>query len=464
MADLELVQHPRADIFRAYDIRGLVPQGLDQNVVYSIGRAIGAEALERGINRLVCGRDGRLSSPELFDALTTGLIEAGLEIIDVGMVPTPVLYFACFYFETYSGVMLTGSHNPADYNGLKIMLQKNTLREQDIQQIYQRIRAKDLPTSDGSLLKKPIIPAYIERITSDIKLNRKLKIVIDCGNGVPAVVAPELFRQLGCDVTELFCEVDGNFPNHHPDPTIEANLQDLIKTVKKQKADIGLAFDGDGDRLGIVTNQGELIWPDRQMVLFARDVISRNPGAEIIFDVKCSKHLAEEIEKAGGKPLMWKTGHSILKAKMQERQALLAGEMSGHIFFKERWYGFDDGLYTACRLLEIIAAQKKTVSELFKSVPDSVNTPELKIMLDEDKKKTFMESFIAQAKFPEANTNRIDGLRADFAYGWGLVRMSNTTPCLTVRFEADSKTNLAKIQQLFREQLLAIDSQLDLPF
>ncbi len=464
MADLKLVQHPRQDIFRAYDIRGIVPEAIDANVAYTLGRSIGSEAVERGIHRLVCGRDGRISSPELFEALTTGLIEAGLELIDVGMVPTPVLYFACFHFETYSGVMLTGSHNPADYNGIKIMLNRNTLREDDIQKLYQRIRHHDWIEGEGKLIKKPIIPAYIQQITSDVKLKRKLKVVIDCGNGVAGIVAPELFKALGCEVIELFCEVDGRFPNHHPDPTIEKNLKVLIDTVKKNQADIGLAFDGDADRLGMVTDKGAVIWPDRQMVLFARDVISRNPGCEIIFDVKCSKHLADEIARAGGKPLMWKTGHSIVKAKMQERNALLAGEMSGHIFFKERWFGFDDGLYTGCRLLEIISKQDKSVTDLFETVPNSINTPELKVPLAEDKKKLFMENFAQQAKFDSAQINRIDGLRADFSFGWGLVRMSNTTPCLTVRFEADTEANLKKIQNEFRAQMLAIDNSLDIPF
>ena len=343
-----------ADIFRAYDIRGIVAKTLTADVVYTIARAIGSQAVALGERQIAIARDGRLSGPELSKALATGLLDAGLTVIDLGAVPTPLLYFAAHTLATQSGVMLTGSHNPPDYNGLKIVLKGETLAAEAIQALYSRIIDQDFVTGKGQWVKEDILPSYIKTITSDIKLSRPLKIVIDCGNGIPGDVAPELYRTLGCEVIELFCEVDGNFPNHHPDPTQLENIQDLIQAVKHHQADLGLAFDGDGDRLGIVTDAGELIWPDRQMMVFAKDIIARNPNATIIFDVKCSNHLRTLIKQLGGQPLMWKTGHSFIKGKMRETEALLAGEMSGHIFFKERWYGFDDGLYAGARPLQFV--------------------------------------------------------------------------------------------------------------
>ena len=464
MANYTLPTTIPADIFRAYDIRGVVADRLTPDVVYAIGLAIGAEAQKRGQKNLVVARDGRLSGPLLFAALTQGLIESGCHLIDIGIVPTPVLYFATHFLKTQSGIMLTGSHNPSNYNGIKIVLGGGTLAEQDIQNLYHRIMNRDFTYGEGSLRSQNIIEDYLARIVSDVKLTRKLKIVIDAGNGVTGEVAPMLFRRLGCEVIELFCKIDGNFPNHHPDPSVIENLQDIRQAVLAHHADIGLAFDGDGDRLGVVTNAAEVIWPDRQMMLFAQDVLSRQPGSEILFDVKCSRHLPQVISQAGGQPLMWKTGHSLLKAKMHELGAPLAGEMSGHIFFKERWYGFDDGLYAGARLLEILSHNTLSASEIFKGLPDSVNTPELKILIPEEEKLQFMQELIKAAKFADAQINVIDGLRVDFADGWGLVRVSNTTPCLTLRFEAENEAALERIQKQFRSQILTVDNKLELPF
>jgi len=451
-------------IFRAYDIRGIVEKYLTTDVVHSIGLAIGSEAQARGQKKIVIARDGRLSSPALSAALSNGLLSCGCDVIDIGMVPTPVLYFATHHFETYSGVMLTGSHNPGDYNGLKIVLGGSALVESDIQKLYQRAISRNFSLGKGVLTQQDISTDYIERIASDVKINRPLKIVIDAGNGAAGEIAPRLFRRLGCEVIELYCEVDGLFPNHHPDPSVEENLHDLQQAVFAHQADVGLAFDGDGDRLGVITNTGEVIWPDRQMMLFASDVLTRQPGAEIIFDVKCTRDLAQIIQTAGGKPLMWKTGHSLIKSKMRETGAPLGGEMSGHIFFKERWYGFDDGLYAGARLLEILSHDTRSSSEIFNAFPDSINTPELKVPLSDERKNAFMAEFIHNAHFNGARINTIDGLRADFENGWGLVRLSNTTPCLVLRFEANSEANLTHIQNLFREQLLQIDRDLAIPF
>lgn len=451
-------------IFRAYDIRGVVGQALTADIVYTIGLAIGSEAQDGGEQTIIVARDGRLSGPVLMEALTQGLLASGCDVIDVGLAPTPVLYFATYSLAARSGVMLTGSHNPPDYNGLKMMLGGITLAEERIQALYQRIQQQNFRRGAGQLYTQTILENYVARITSDVKLQRPLKVVIDCGNGVAGCVAPALFKALGCEVVELFCTVDGAFPNHHPDPSVAANLQDLIAAVRQHGADIGLAFDGDGDRLGVVTDQGEIIWPDRQLMLFAIDVLKRNPGATIIYDVKCTSYLENIVKQHNGKPLMWKTGHSLVKAKLCETAALLAGEMSGHIFFKERWYGFDDGLYAAARLLEIVSKTQESVSQLFRALPDSVNTPELKLPMAEEEKFTFMERLKTQLTITEGKKTTIDGLRIDFADGWGLVRPSNTTPCLVLRFEAENLAGLKRVQELFRQELLAIDTSLDLPF
>lgn len=464
MTEYNICNNVLNSIFRTYDIRGIVDQSLTPDIVYTIGLAIGSEAIDQQQNKVIIGRDGRLSGPEFLKALAAGLKQSGCEVINIGEVTSPILYYATNVLDTKSGVMITGSHNPPDYNGIKIMLNGVTLCEDTIQNLYRRIVANDFHSGSGQEQQVAIIDQYIERIVSDIHLTRPLKVVIDCGNGVGGLVAPKLFKELGCEVIELFCEVDGTFPNHHPDPLIVDNLQDMIKEVKQQQADLGLAFDGDADRVGMVTNKGEIIWPDRQMILFIRDILPRHPGAHIPFDVKCTQHLAKEIEKSGGIPEMTRTGHALLKAKVKELNAPIGGELSGHIFFAERWYGFDDGIYAAARLLEILAKDSRTSNEIFADIPNSANTPELKLAMADDKKFQFMEKFIATAKFPEAKITTIDGIRIDFADGFGLVRPSNTTPAIILRFEGETEKALERIKNIFREQLLKTDENLKLPF
>ncbi len=453
-------------IFRAYDIRGLVDRNLSPSVVYQIGRAIGSEARARGESTLVVGRDGRQSSPDLAAALIRGVRASGVGVKDIGEVPTPVLYFAAEYLDTRSGVMVTGSHNPPEYNGLKIVLAGETLSGDGIQALRERIERDDLAVGSGELEAVDVVGDYIERIRSDVQLVRPLKVVVDCGNGIAGAVAPQLFEALGCEVVPLFCDVDGRFPNHHPDPSRTENLAALIQAVREQDADIGIAFDGDGDRIGVVASGGEIIWPDRLLMLYAMDVLGRNPGAEIIYDVKSSRHLAKIIRDFGGIPEMWKTGHSFIKARMKETGALLAGEMSGHIFFAERWFGFDDGLYAAARLFEILANDHRSSSKVFGALPDAVSTPELGIALAEGQPQALMERILAEhARFlSDGEVTTIDGIRADFPEGWGLVRASNTTPSLVLRFEADDEAALARIQGRFRALLHSVDPNLDLPF
>lgn len=453
-----------SSIFRAYDIRGVVGTTITQDTAYLIGRALGSQAMAFGLDKFCVGRDGRLSGPVLAAAVIRGLIDCGCEVIDVGAVPTPALYFATHEYRTGSGVMVTGSHNPPDYNGFKIMIGGETLSGHAIQGVRERIVARDFVNGRGSLHTVDVLPAYVDRIARDVKLSRKLKVVLDAGNGIAGIVAPALFERLGADVVPLFCDVDGTFPNHHPDPGDPHNLEDLIRVVADTDADLGLAFDGDGDRLGVVTRRGEVIYPDRVLMLFARDVLSRVPGGTVIYDVKCTGHLATEIEKAGGHPLMWQTGHSLIKSKMKLEDAPLAGEMSGHFFFKERWYGFDDGLYAGARLLEIIAAHDGPADDLFATLPKGVSTPELKISMVEGEHYAFIDRFKASAAFDDARVSTIDGVRADWPDGWGLVRCSNTTPSLVLRFDADNETALARIQSAFRERLLAVDPTLKLPF
>lgn len=451
-------------IFRAYDIRGVVGEALTPELVYAIGLAIGTEVRLQQKKNIAIGRDGRLSGPELSKALIQGLLDSGIDVIDVGQVPTPVLYFAVATLDTESGVMLTASHNPKDYNGLKTIINGETLAEDRIEGLYQRIIHQDFLRGTGQYRTHPILDNYIQAITQHIHLQRTMNIVIDCGNGITGMIARQLFEALGCNVTALYEEVDGNFPNHHPDPSEPKNLVALIQTVKEEKAEIGFAFDGDGDRCGVITNEGENIWADRQMMLFSMDLLERHPGTEILFDVKCTNHLPKIIESHGGKPFMWKTGHSLLKNKMRERGSLLAGEMSGHIFFKERWYGFDDGLYTACRLLEILSKDSRSTSDIFKALPDSINTPELKLSVPESEKFSFMKDLIAKFDAPDAKISTIDGLRVEFPEGWGLIRPSNTTPYLILRFEADTQEGLESIQNIFRKQLHKLDPNLTLPF
>ncbi len=420
--------------------------------------------MSRGLTSIAFGRDGRLSGPELGQALVKGLLATGINVIDVGMVPTPVLYFAAAELTGGSGVMLTGSHNPADYNGIKMVLGDETLAGDSILALKTRIDNKNFIEGSGQYQTNPLSNQYVERIAADIKLARGLKIVIDSGNGIAGALAPKLFRPLGCEVVELYSEVDGRFPNHHPDPSQPENLRDLIEMVGSSSADLGFAFDGDGDRLGVVSPDGSVIWPDRLMMLFAADVLSRNPSAQIIFDIKCSNNLTRAIWEQGGEPIMWKTGHSLIKAKMKQSGALLAGEMSGHIFFKERWYGFDDALYAGARLLEIISADKRKPQQIFASLPDAVNTPELRVNMQEGEQQRFMDELMDRADFPDANVIMIDGIRADFDNGWGLVRASNTTPSLILRFEGRDKQALQEIQEKFRTIMLEIDPNLQLPF
>lgn len=452
------------EIFRAYDIRGIVNKQLNEETVYLIGQAIGTEVLAQGSQTIITARDGRLSGPQLIAALHKGILATGCHVIDIGMTPTPVLYFATHTLGSTSGVVLTGSHNPPEYNGLKVVINGQSLSSEAVLQLYYRIKYNRIYQGRGRLTTIDVSQAYLDYICQNNQLSRKIKVVIDCGNGATGILAPQLFKKLGCEVTSLYDTVDGHFPNHHPDPSIAINLQDLIQTVKAQKADIGLAFDGDGDRLGVVTNAGEIIWADRQLALFARDILTKHPGSTIVYDVKCSKHLTAIIKQSGGKPLMYKTGHSLLKNKMLEVGAVLSGEMSGHLYFKDRWFGFDDGMYTGVRLLEILANQTLTSDALFRTIPDSINTPELKIAIAEKDKFNFITMLINKAVFPDAEINTIDGLRVDFTDGWGLIRCSNTTAHLTLRFEADNDQAMIRIQRQFRDLLLGLDAKLVLPF
>ena len=453
-------------IFRAYDIRGVVGKTLSADVVHEIGRAIGSEAYDRGQQTLVVGRDGRLPGPELSEALVAGLRATGRDVIDIGSVPTPVLYFATHYLNTGSGVMVTGSHNPAQYNGIKIMLGGDTLFGDDIVALRTRIESGEFTTGDGSYQNMEVVDEYIRRVSEDIPvaLGSSFKVVVDSGNGIAGAVAPKLLRALGHDVTELYCDVDGNFPNHHPDPSQPENLEALIRTVKEQEADIGFAFDGDGDRLGVVDSCGKILWPDRQMMLYAVDVLSRNQGAEIVFDVKCTSRLAKVIKAKGGKPVMWKTGHSFIKSRLRESGAPLAGEMSGHIFFQERWYGFDDAIYASARMLEILMGLKQAPSAVFAKLPSGISTPELRVDMQEGQHLAFMDNLIRVEPFKDGQVTTIDGLRVDYPDGWGLVRASNTTPCLVLRFEGDNQEALARVQSEFKKVLLNADSTLTLPF
>ena len=515
-------------IFKAYDIRGVTNRTLTPHVVRAIGFELGLLTVTAGKKTFVVGRDGRLSGQALSAALTEGLCDAGVDVIDIGQVTTPMLYFATYQFGTGSGAAVTGSHNPPEYNGLKMMVGGDALYGEAIQALYRSVCAAqgedtrhvqgqaygqimaqgsfrpvghkgsvrssvsdhvkaaandhsdayalagDCEACLGKITKVDVRERYIARIVSDVKLTRRMKVAVDCGNGVAGAFAQELFGRLGCEVLPLFCEVDGHFPNHHPDPADPHNLEDLIKALQESDCEIGLAFDGDGDRLGIVTKTGSIIWPDRQLMLFARDVLSRYPGGEIIYDVKCSRHVGKVIEAAGGKATMYKTGHSLIKVKLKETGAPLAGEMSGHVFFKERWYGFDDGLYAAARLLEILsrepawldAAQKMNgPSVLLESLPNSPSTPELKLNCAEGENFSIVQALQAGTYFKQASqVITIDGVRAEYEDGFGLARASNTTPVVVIRFEADDAAALARIQADFRRAFEAVKPGLALPF
>ncbi|WP_290798743.1 phosphomannomutase/phosphoglucomutase [Halomonas sp.] len=453
-----------ASIFRAYDIRGIVDDTLTESTVELIGRAIGSEAAARGESTVVVARDGRLSGPRLRDALVRGLTAAGRDVIDVGMVPTPVLYFATHALDgTASGVMVTGSHNPPDYNGFKIVLSGETLSGEAITALHTRIVENELADGQGSVREVDVRSAYLARILSDVRLARPLKAVVDCGNGVAGELGPQLIETLGAEMIPLFAEIDGTFPNHHPDPGKPENLVDLIRTVQETGADIGLAFDGDGDRLGVITPSGRMIYPDHLMMAFAEDMLERNPGAKVIFDVKCTGNLARVIDDAGGEPEMWRTGHSLIKARMKETGALLAGEMSGHIFFKERWYGFDDGLYGAARLLEILSRQTLDADAFFDRYPQDLGTPEINITVTDETKFDLVARLAREGDFgDEGVKTTLDGIRVDYPDGWGLCRASNTTPVLVLRFEGKTQAALDRIRAQFAAALSQVAPELDL--
>ncbi len=458
------MQIPAPEIFKAYDIRGIVGKTLTVESVRLIGRAIGSEARERKVKTVVVGRDGRLSGPELSGALMEGLCAAGVDVVDIGMVPTPLGYFAAHHLKTGSAVMVTGSHNPPDYNGFKIMLAGDTLHSTAITALRTRLVEGRLASGKGKVAQVDVRRNYLDRIVADVKLSRKMKIVVDCGNGVAGAVAPELFRRMGCELVELFCDVDGNFPNHHPDPSKPDNLKDVIRALRETDAELGLAFDGDGDRLGVVTKDGEIIYPDRQLMLFAADVLTRQPGAQIIFDVKCSRNVARAVRHQGGRPVMWNTGHAFIKAKLKETGAPLAGEMSGHTFFRERWYGFDDGLYAGARLLEIVSRWQDANWPL-KHLPNAISTPELNLKMQEGEPHALIARLQKTARFEGAqDIITIDGLRVEYADGFGLMRASNTTPVLVLRFEADSAAALKRIQDDFRRVLRTAKPDLLLAF
>ena len=451
-------------IFRAYDIRGIVGDTLDADIARRIGQVVGSLTLEQEASPVVVARDGRESGPGLVDGLIEGIASTGCDVVDIGAVPTGVLYFSAYELGKGTGVMVTGSHNPPDYNGFKILIGGITQAGEQITDMYQRIKGGNLRVGKGKVNQENMLAHFREKIAGDIQLQRPLKVVADCGNGIGGVCAADVLRDIGAEVIPLFDEVDGTFPNHHPDPSDPENLQDLIESVKVMGADLGVAFDGDADRLGVVTPSGEIIYSDRLMMLFARDVLSRMPGSTIIYDVKCTGHLHHAIEKAGGHAMMYKTGHSLIKNKMKEVDAPLAGEMSGHFFFKERWYGFDCGIYSAARLLEILAADERSPEEVLAALPNSVATPELKVEMEEGENHAFVAKMQEHARFSDSKITTIDGVRADFADGWGLVRASNTTPILVLRFDADTEESLQRIQNVFKQQMLAIDDQLKLPF
>ena len=450
--------HP--DIFRAYDIRGIVDQSLGDETVYLIGRAFAAEARGQGQTRVAVGGDGRHSTPRLRDALTRGLTEGGCDVTDVGCVPTPLLYYATHVLETGTGVMITGSHNPAEYNGLKMMIGGRTLAESAIQALRTRIERHDFSTGAGAVDERDLVEHYVTRVTGDVPLHRPLKVAIDCGNGVAGAVAPALYERMGCEVVGLYTEVDGDFPNHHPDPAEPENLADLVELVQRTGADMGLAFDGDADRLGVVTDTGMIVWPDRLMMLLAKDVLRRNPGARIVYDVKCTQRLRDVIASCGGEPMMSRTGHSHIKAKIRETGALLGGEFSGHLCFAEGWYGFDDALYGGARLLGIASGAETTVDGLFREFPATCVTPEIKLPTSEAAKFEIVERLAATADFGDGEVTAIDGIRVDYPDGFGLVRASNTSPVLSLRFEADTPAALARIRTRFQAELAAVDSAL----
>jgi|TARA_B100002003_G_scaffold173538_1_gene161382 phosphomannomutase/phosphoglucomutase len=450
-----------SSIFRAYDIRGIVNESLTPELIHKIGQAIGTEAEALGQQTILVGADGRISSPDVRDELIAGLLASGRDVIDIGLVPTPMLYFATHNSDTQSGVMVTGSHNPPDYNGFKVVLDGRALLDEDIQKLYQRVVRNDFFSGKGERTEIDIREDYIDAITDDVVVAQPLTVVVDCCNGIAGEIAPDLLENLGCDVVPLYCEVDGTFPNHPPDPTEPGNLDALVQEVQSQNADIGIAFDGDGDRLVAVTKHGEIVWPDRLLMLFAKDVVSRNPGSDVVYDVKCTRHLNGVISGFGGRPIICRSGHSFVKEKIAETDAVLGGEMSGHICFSERWFGFDDGLYSAARLLEIVGSQTEGLDELLSEFPSSHATPEIRIEVGDETKFEIMDQLNQVASFDDGTVTTIDGIRVDYADGWGLVRASNTNPMLTLRFEADDDSAMERIKNVFREQIQAIDENIN---
>ena len=446
-------------IFRANDIRGIAYEDLDEKVVVSLGKSLGSEAKDRGINKFIIGRDGRLSSPDIFEWLSSGVLSSGCDVIDIGVVTSPMFYHSTHTLDTSSGVVITGSHNPKEYNGFKMVFNKNSTTSEEILGLKKRILEDNYHIGKGVLKREDVKETYINKILEHINLNEKLKISIDCGNGSAGIVAKEIYERLGCDVDELYGDLDGSFPNHHPDPSKLDNMEDLMRSVKENGSSVGLAFDGDADRLGVISADGEMIYPDRQMILFARQVINNNPHAKIVFDVKCSKLLPDEILKLKGEPLICKTGHTFIKQKIRETNALLGGEMSGHIFFNDRWPGFDDGIYAGARILEIIAESKD--NNVFSTIPKIVSTPEINISAADEKKFNIVEEFIKNSVFVDANIVDIDGIRVEFSKGWGLLRASNTSPFLVLRFEAETDIDLEEIKNIFYENLKNIINDLE---
>ena len=445
-------------IFRANDIRGVAYEDLSEEVVINLGKALGSEALENQISEFIIGRDSRLSSPDMYEWLSTGILSTGCDVLDIGIVTSPMFYHSTYSLNSSSGVVITGSHNPGEYNGFKVVYKNHSTSSEKILQIKERIIQKNYATGNGIVKREDIKESYIDRILKSINIPKKQKITIDCGNGAAGVVAKEVYERLGCEVTELFGEPNGLFPNHHPDPSKRENMEDLIKNIKENNSVVGLAFDGDADRLGVVSPQGEMIYPDRQMILFSRQIIQNNPKAKIVFDVKCSKLLSDEISKLGGKPLICKTGHTFIKQKIRETDALLGGEMSGHIFFNDRWPGFDDGIYAGARILEIIAESEE---DIFSTIPNMFSTPEINIPAGDNIKFSIVRDFVKNSRFDEANIIDIDGIRVEFKKGWGLLRASNTSPVLVLRFEAESREYLEEIKNIFYEKLRTIDSEIE---
>lgn len=452
------------EIFRAYDIRGIVGEGLDNNVMFSLGKAIGSEAIDKGEHCLLLASDARLSSPDFAKHMQSGILSTGCDVINLGQVPTPLLYFATHFLDAHSGVMVTGSHNPKNYNGVKIVFKHQSLSDSQISVLKERVLAKNFHCGEGKLANYNIQPDYLERITSDITLKNNWKIIIDCGNAVTANTAPELFTALGCNISTLFADIDGSFPNHHPDPTVAENLTELIKKVKTEKADLGIAFDGDGDRVVLVSSSGKIIDADTLLMTFVKDILPQNKSATVVFDVKSSQNLSSLIKNFHGTPLMCKSGHSFVKKAMVESNALLGGEYSAHIFFKHRWYGFDDGIYSAARFLELMDKNKRSADQLINALPNSVNTAEIFVAVSEAEKFSLMKTITTNFHLAGAEINHLDGLRVSLKNGWGLIRASNTTPNLMLRFEAKDNAALEEIKVLFQREISRILPSLTLPF